>query len=230
MVPRLLGRQQNVEMTSLGHSCLQLDLAGEEGPVRLVIDPGSFSGGFPEVADAVLLTHRHADHLDPAAVAALAAAGARVIAEAGAAEVLTQAGVLPAGTHVTTVAAGETLSVGGVEIETVGGRHGVIHPDIPRIGNVGFLVRSSGRSLFHPGDAYEYAPDGVEILAVPLAAPWAAVKETVAFVRAVRPEVAVPIHDALLTPAAREIYLGHVRRLGRTEIRDLTPPDAVVGA
>lgn len=210
-----------MELTHLGHSCLQPDLAGDEGPVRLVIDPGSFSGGFPDTADAVLLTHRHADHVDPAAVAALAAAGAQVVTEAGAAEVLEEAAVLPADARVTVVDAGEVLSVGGVEIEAVGGRHAVIHSDVPRIGNVGFLVRSGGRSLFHPGDAYEYAPDGVEILAVPLAAPWAAVKETVEFVRAVRPEVAVPVHDALLTPPAREIYLGHVRRLGGAEVRDL---------
>lgn len=212
-----------MELTHLGHSCLQLDLAGDPGAVRLVIDPGSFSGGFPDAADAVLLTHRHADHVDPAAVAALAAGGARVVAEAGAAQVLAEAAVLPRDAVVTVVGAGETLSVGGVEVEAVGGRHAVIHPDLPRVGNVGFVIRGGGRSLFHPGDAYEFAPDGVEILALPLAAPWAAVGETVEFVRSVRPQVAVPIHDALLTPPAREIYLGHVRRLGGAEVLDLAP-------
>lgn len=215
-------------MTSLGHACLQLDLAGDEGPVRLVIDPGSFSGGFPERAHAVLLTHRHADHVDPAAVAALAASGAQVVTEAGAAEVLEEAAVMPVDALVTVVGPGEALSVGGVEIETVGGRHAVIHAEIPRVGNVGFVIRSGGRSLFHPGDTYEYAPEGVEILAVPLAAPWAAVKETIEFVRAVRPEAVVPIHDALLTPAAREIYLGHVRRLGGAKLHDLQHPDRAV--
>jgi L-ascorbate metabolism protein UlaG (beta-lactamase superfamily) len=208
-------------MTHLGHSCLQLDLAGDGRPVRLVIDPGSFSGGFPESADAVLLTHRHADHLDPAAVAALAAAGARVVAEAGAAQALGSAAVLPGGASVTVVGPGETLRMGGIEIETVGGRHAVIHDDVPRVGNVGFVIRSGGRVLFHPGDSYEYTPDGVDVLALPLVAPWAAVRETVDFVRAVRPRSVVPVHDALLTPPAREIYLGHVRRLGGAEVLDL---------
>jgi L-ascorbate metabolism protein UlaG (beta-lactamase superfamily) len=210
-----------MDLTHLGHSCLQVDAAGAAGAVRLVLDPGSFSAGYPAVADAVLLTHRHADHVDPTAVAALAAAGARVIAEAGAAELLVESGALPSGAEVSVAHPGDVLDVGGVEVTVVGGRHAVIHADVPRVGNVGFLVRAGGQSLFHPGDAYEYAPAGVDVLALPLVAPWAAVKETVDFVREVRPRAVVPVHDALLTRPAREIYLGHVRRLGGAEVRDL---------
>jgi len=89
----------------------------------------------------------------------------------------------------------------------VGGRHAVVHADIPRIGNVGYLMRErEGTCLFHPGDSYETAPDGVDVLAVPLSAPWAAAKEMIDFARAVAPRVAVPIHDALLSDPGRALY------------------------
>ncbi len=89
------------------------------------------------------------------------------------------------------------------------------------MGNVGLLVRAGGTTLFHPGDSYETAPEGVDVLAVPLNAPWARVGDTVDFVRAVGAPLAVPVHDGLLRPELREVYLGHVRRLGRGDVHDL---------
>jgi hypothetical protein len=98
--------------------------------------------------------------------------------------------------------------VGGVTVTGVGGRHAVIHEDIPRIGNVGLLVAADGEpTLFHPGDMIDTAPDGVDVLAVPLNAPWCAAKETATFLRAVGAPAALPIHDALLSPAGRATYL-----------------------
>ncbi len=98
----------------------------------------------------------------------------------------------------------------------------MIHEDIDRIGNVGVLLRADGEpTVFHPGDAYEYTPTGVDVLAVPVSAPWAALKETVAFVRGVRPGAVVPIHDALLSAAGRALYVRQLGALGGAEVRDL---------
>jgi L-ascorbate metabolism protein UlaG (beta-lactamase superfamily) len=38
----------------------------EEGPARLLLDPGTLPGGFEELEGltAVLVTHQHGDHLD----------------------------------------------------------------------------------------------------------------------------------------------------------------------
>ena len=87
------------------------------------------------------------------------------------------------------------------------------------------LVEVGGRTLFHPGDALDaQVPVEVDILCVPVSAPWCAVKETIAFVRRIEPTAIVPIHDALLTPTARAMYLAHVGDFGvdgGVEERDL---------
>ena len=76
-------------------------------------------------------------------------------------------------------------------------------------------------TILHPGDSYEATPDGVDVAAVPLNAPWAAVKETVDFTRAVGAATFVPIHDGLLAPRGRGTYLGRVAELGGSELLDL---------
>nr|WP_284291304.1 MBL fold metallo-hydrolase [Angustibacter aerolatus] len=126
--------------------------------------------------------------------------------------------------------AGDETEVGGVRLKALGGRHAVIHPDLPRIGNVGLLLgrsRAEGGTgaLLHPGDAYDVVPADVDVLALPLWAPWAKSAETVDYLRAVRPAVAVPIHDGPLQPAARGMYVGHARTLG-PEGSEVRPLDA----
>ncbi|HXA57535.1 MAG TPA: MBL fold metallo-hydrolase, partial [Streptosporangiaceae bacterium] len=52
------GKDQNMQMTSLGHSAVRFARAG----VTVVVDPGCFSD--PDAlngADAVLITHEHID-------------------------------------------------------------------------------------------------------------------------------------------------------------------------
>ena len=117
---------------------------------------------------------------------------------------------------------GERTDVGGLVVEGVGGRHAVIHEDIDRIGNVGVLLRADGEpTVFHPGDAYEYTPTGVDVLAVPVSAPWAALKETAAFVRGVQPGAVVRSTTPSLSPAGRALYVRQLGALGGAEVRDL---------
>lgn len=94
---------------------------------------------------------------------------------------------------------------------------------------------SDGPTLYHPGDSYAEVPDAVDVLALPLNAPWARVSETLDFVRRVSPTVVVPIHDGLLSEAGRAAYLMHVEGFSpdHTEVRDLadgkllSPPQAL---
>jgi len=195
-----------MRLTKLGHSCLLV----EDGGARLLLDPGSLSTGFEELEGltAVLFTHQHADHLDQQRLRGLLGRNprARVISDPGSAEPLGRAGV-----EVEVVADGQELAVGGVGVRVVGRDHAVIHPDIPVVPNVGYLV---GGRLFHPGDAFTQPGQPVEVLAVPAAAPWLKVSEPIDYLRAVRPRVAVPVHDQVLSTAGRSIHYRQLEQLG----------------
>lgn len=205
-----------MEITHLGHAAVLIQTAG----ARILIDPGAFSDAWHDLADldAILVTHQHPDHLDQAHLAPLLLAnrGARLLVEASVAD------LLPTDFRAVALAPEARTTVGDVELTAVGGRHAVIHPEISGIGNVGMVLRSEGEpTFFHPGDAYDTSPEDVDVLAVPINAPWAKLYETVEFVRRAGPVRWLPIHDALLSGRGRALYVNRVADLTPAELLDL---------
>lgn len=206
-----------MKISHLGHAAVLV----ETERTRILIDPGNFEPAWHGLTDldAVLVTHVHPDHLDPAAAADLLAAnpGAAVYVEPS----ITEAG-LPFADRLTAAPVGTTLTAGELTVETVGGQHAEIHRDIPRIGNIGLVLRAEGEpTLFHPGDSYATAPEGIDVLAMPAYGPWAAMKETVDFVRAVGAAHAFPIHDELLNDRGRGLVAGRIADMTETAVTDL---------
>jgi len=198
-----------MQLTHFGHSCLLVELDG----TRLLFDPGTFSDGFTGLTelDAVLITHQHPDHVDVDALPELLANNpdATLIADPATAEQLGWTAAHP----------GEQLQVGAVSIQVRGGEHAVIHPDIPVIDNVAYLLNDG--ALLHPGDSLYVPEEPVDVLALPAGAPWLKISEAIDYLRAVAPRVAVPIHQAVL--AKPEMYYGMFRGLKpeRTEFEVL---------
>ncbi len=203
-----------MKLTKYGHSCLLVEV----GPDRILVDPGTFSHGWEALTGltAVLVTHQHPDHVDPARLPGLLALNSDVqlFADPGSVGTLAEAGVTA-----TPVEPGDTLDL-ATPVQVFGETHAVIHKDLPSIANRGYLV--DGR-LYLPGDSLQVPSQAVEILAVPVAAPWMAAKEAVEFVRAVDPTVAVPIHEKVLASTA--MVYGLLQKLKPTDTQWLDLDD-----
>jgi len=195
-----------MRLTKFGHSCLLV----EESGARVLLDPGSFSEGFEtlEGLTAVCLTHQHVDHVDPERVRPLLDRnpGVRVVSDEGSAEALGEAGA-----DVEVVHDGDELALGGLALRVVGRDHAAVHPEVPVVPNVGYLV---GGHLFHPGDALTMPGEPVEVLAVPAGAPWLKLADAVDYLRKVGPRVAVPVHEKVLSEVGISSHYRLLEQLG----------------
>lgn len=209
-----------MELTHFGHSCLLAEFGVASGVARLLFDPGTFSHGFEGVTglSAILITHQHPDHADPQRLPALVEANpqAALYADPQTADLL--------GGNWQPVEVGDELSVDGVTIRGVGGRHAVIHPEIPVIDNISYLIGDDEHParLMHPGDALFVPEEPVEVLATPAAAPWLKISEAVDYLRAVAPRHAVPIHQGIIAAQALPIFYGRLTEMTDTDFRVLT--------
>lgn len=210
-----------MKLTKKGHACVRV----EKGGRTLVIDPGGFSEQDAAAgADALLITHEHPDHFNEERVRS--ALDANPAAEVWTLRAVADQLAVAFPGRVHTVGEGDAFTAAGFDVEVHGQLHAVIHPDLPRITNVGYLVDGA---LFHPGDALTVPGRPVGTLLLPVHAPWNKVSEIVDYVREIKPARAFSVHDALLSDAG---YLIYDRNLGPagpgigTEYRRLVPGES----
>ncbi|MGW4726612.1 MBL fold metallo-hydrolase [Streptomyces sp. S1] len=204
-----------MKLTKKSHACVRLEKDGR----TLVLDPGGFTEEDAVVgADALLVTHEHPDHFDEGRLRAALEANpaAEIWTLRSVAERISAA--FPGRVH--TVGHGDAFTAAGFDVQVHGELHAVIHPDIPRITNVGYLVDGS---VFHPGDALTVPDHPVDTLLLPVMAPWNKISEVIDYVRELKPRRAYDIHDALLTDLARPIYDRQIGELGGTDHSRLAP-------
>jgi len=210
-----------MQLTKHAHACVTL----AKDDARIVLDPGAFTPDAARVvaaAEAVLITHEHFDHFDEDLIARSLEARPEL-------RVYGPASVVGRWTarhgQVTTVAAGDSVTIAGFEISVFGEMHARIHRDIPLVTNVGYLIDG----VYHPGDAY-HAPDApVETLLLPTSGPWTKLGEAVDYVREVAPRRLIQIHEAMLSEVGQQSYARFLgpEMLGKTPLTIVPVGDSI---
>lgn len=194
-----------MRITKFGHACVRI----ETGDQVIVLDPGGFTE--PEAVDgatAVLITHEHPDHYLPdhlrrtdAPIHTIAAVADKIREEAP--DLAERVGV---------VGPGERFHP-GVPVQAVGHKHAVIHPELPHFDNSGYLLDVEGVTIFHPGDALTVPDDDVDLLLLPVSAPWLKVSECIDFARDVGAARSLAIHDEIYSEAGLSVIEPLLSRL-----------------
>ncbi|MEU5211414.1 MBL fold metallo-hydrolase [Streptomyces sp. NPDC020742] len=198
-----------MRITKYTHACVRLE---HEGRV-LVIDPGIWSEPAALTgADAVLVTHEHADHID---VLRLAGLGVPVHAPAEA--------HIP-GLEVIEVSSGTEFTAGGFRVRATGGRHAPVHGGRPDCANLGYLV---DEAVYHPGDSLHVPGQPIETLLVPVQGSWLKTAEAIDFVRAIGPRRAFAIHDAQLNDRGLRSVNGWLAEATHSGYRHLRPGESL---
>lgn len=199
-----------MEVTFWGHSCFSV----ASGDDRVLVDPGTFTPRLPPISPtAVVVTHVHPDHFDREVLTALAVekASRPIFSTAAVGEAL--------GQSVTIVDADCCESVGSLRLEFTSGVHAEILEKAPRPENLAVRINEA---IFYPGDSF--APPGgeVNLLMLPVAAPWLRISDVEKYLDLVHPKWVVPVHTGVLSPDGMKLTMGLVQSLTQIIGAELT--------
>ena len=206
-----------MKLTKYQHACFTVE---DEGKI-LVVDPGNFTNDFiaPENIVGVVITHEHADHFDHEQLAAIVDKNPDAII-IGHEAVVSQIEVF----QTNAVNVGDTITVGPFDLEFFGGTHATIHESMPVPANLGVMINEL---VYFPGDSFTNPQKPVDTLAIPASAPWMKISEAMDFLADIRPRLAFPTHDAILSDPGKGLsdrLLGNIAAANDIEYQRLESP------
>lgn len=176
-----------MKVTKLEHSGLLVENNG----AFLVCDPVEIEQQLPAFGNvkAIVITHVHGDHFNPAIVS-------KIMSENPDVKVFTteeNAANIPGSAAVTD---GDLVNVEGFDLRFFGKDHASIIPGQVPCQNIGVVINGA---IANPGDSFDMPPEKVQLLCVPISAPWCKVPESLEYLKSVRSKYAIAFHDAILS-------------------------------
>lgn len=165
---------------------------------KIIIDPGyiTFEKGFKveefKNMDGYLITHQHADHVDPDRIKEIVGEG-KIYGNADVVAKLKQLGV-----EATEVKNRQPFVVGEFEIIPVDLPHCKMQDGSDGPPNTGYLIAGV---LFHPGDGDKNPGITSENFALPIAGPSITYDGALQFAKDIKAKVVIPIHYDSRFPA-----------------------------
>jgi L-ascorbate metabolism protein UlaG (beta-lactamase superfamily) len=179
-----------MKITKLGHCCLLIETKGK----RILTDPGAWSDAQNQVRDIdlILITHEHQDHLHIDSLIQVIANNptANIITNTAVGKILSEKGIA-----FEILEEGNTTTFESIALEAFGARHEEIYGELGQVQNTGYFI---DETLFYPGDALTNPQKPVDILALPIVAPWLTFKQAMEYAIEVKPKVCFPVHDGML--------------------------------
>lgn len=186
-----------MRITKYQHACFTVEVDGQ----YLVIDPGNLTEDFVIPSDVVgiIVTHVHDDHLDQKKIDSLLDSNPEAVI-IGPQSVINRLENTVAAKRA--VQSNDKLTLGPFELGFYGGLHATIYREWPDLDNLGVSINDR---LYYPGDSFALSPQKIEVLALPVAAPWMKISEAMDFFKQMEPKLAFPTHDAILSKAGQGI-------------------------
>lgn len=165
-----------------------------KGETRVMTDPGGFtcsSHTQERNVNAILITHEHGDHVHTDSLKELLLHNpqAQVFTNVSTGVLLEQAGIKYE------IFSNNEMIIGEIRVRGMQTEHAPIFEDITNVENTALWF---DERFLYPGDAWYVPEEKVELLALPIVAPWAKTSEVINYARAVAPKKCFPVHDALL--------------------------------
>lgn len=204
-----------MKITKLGHCCMIIEEAG----LRIMTDPGSYTIAEQEAIqniDLIIITHEHADHLHVESLKKVLAnnPNAKVITNKGVGAILDKENI-----SYELLEHGQNKQIGEMLIEGFGEQHAPIYPNWKDVQNTGYFFNNS---FFYPGDAFTNPDRPVEILALPIVAPWLTLANTIDYAKMLKPKTCFPVHDwNIKIPGATYLIPNHFLKSENIEFKVL---------
>lgn len=188
-----------MKIKKLGHCCFVLNING----LKIMTDPSNADYGGDSISERdvslILITHEHADHLHIETLKEILKNNpeAKVITNTSVGKLLTEADI-----SFTKIEDGDKHDFQGIAIRGFGEKHAQIYEDYGQVQNTGYMINE----LCFPGDSFHHPNTKVDILALPVIAPWMRMKDAIDYAKEIEPRVCFPMHDGVVKPFVKFIY------------------------